>query len=306
MKKIILLLIVFGLLYNVSCRDTTDVAVTPRQSKTYLVAGIDDAAENTDVLILASYNMADGTSTIVHIPRDTLCKYSERYCKINSIFPYERSNGHTRQEAMSCLANYVSDTFGVLIDGYFCIDSETVIKAVDLIGGVDIELNQDLPIADENGEILYTLKAGKNHLDGASALNFVRYRKGYATGDLGRIDAQKLFISALLKSARDDIGIDEAAKICVSVIPRITTNVGVTELVGVRFNARLNKQKSAIDYITIPGEAAMIGGTSFYIINRKSAADTFERDFSLTSDGFDPKRFLTDKSNGDVENIYNK
>ena len=101
MKKIIVLLIVFGLLYNVSCRETVDAAVTPRQSKTYLVAGIDDVAENTDVLILASYNIANSTSTIVHIPRDTLCKYGERYCKINSIFPYERSKGHTRQEAMS-------------------------------------------------------------------------------------------------------------------------------------------------------------------------------------------------------------
>lgn len=306
MKKIILLLIVFGILYNVSCRETTDVAVTPRQSKTYLLAGIDEAAENTDVLILASYNTADWTSTIVHIPRDTFCKYGERYCKINSIFPYEISNGHTRQEAMSCLANYISDTFGVLIDGYFCIDSETMIKAVDLMGGVDIELDQDLPIEDENGEVLYTLKAGENHLDGASALRFVRYRRGYATGDLGRIDAQKLFISALLKSARDDIGIDEAAKMCVTIMPEITTNVGVIEIVGVLFNARLNKEKNAIDYITLPGEATMIDNASFYIINRKNAADVFNRDFSLTKEGFDPRNFLTDKSNGYVENIYDK
>ena len=48
MKKILLFLSLVMLL-NVSCSGTSDVSVTPRQSRTYLIAGIDDAAENTDV-----------------------------------------------------------------------------------------------------------------------------------------------------------------------------------------------------------------------------------------------------------------
>lgn len=305
MKKIVILLLTLGVVFNFSCGRTTDASVSLRQSKTYLVAGIDDAAENTDVLILASYNMTDGTATVVHIPRDTFCKYGEKYRKINSIFPYERNKGNSRSEAMSRLTSYISDTFGVFIDGYFCIDRQTLINAVDLMGGVDIELDRDLSIEDEHGELLYTLTAGKNHLDGASAADFVRYRRGYTTGDLGRINAQKLFVSALLRGARERIGIDEAARIYVEIMPRITTNVGVTELVSILFNARMNKDKKDISFVTMPGEATMIKKASFYVINRKSAAETFKRDFSLTRAGFDPSLNLTDKSNRIVENIYN-
>ena len=304
MKKTILLFLTLAMLLNVSCSGTSDVSVTPRQSRTYLIAGIDDAAENTDVLILAAYNMADGTSTVVHIPRDTFCKYGGKYRKINSIFPYERNKGATKDEAMSYLASYISDTFGVVIDGYFCIDRETLIEAVDLMGGVDIELDRELLIKGAQGEILLELNAGENHLNGEQAARFIRYRKGYTDGDLGRINAQKMFLSALFRRAQKEVGIDDAARMYVAIMPRITTNVGVTELLEILFNARINKGKKDADCITLPGEALTIDNASFYVIHRKSAAELFYRDFSLTNKGFDSERLLTDKSNRAVEDIY--
>ena len=306
MKKIISIFLLLGILFSSSCRCTEDVAVAPRQSKTYLVAGIDDVAENTDVLILASYTMANGTATLVHIPRDTLCKYGGKYRKINGIFPFERTNGRTKEGAMSCLSSYISEVFGVDIDGYFCIDRETLIKAVDLMGGVDIELDENHSIKGDYGEILYALEPGKNHLDGESAADFIRYRKEYTNGDLGRINAQKLFLSTFFKKAREDIGIDGAVKMYVAIMPRITTNVGLPELLEVLLNAGVNTGKNAPDYVTLPGEATMLDNVSFYIINRKNAAEVFKRDFAIKGNGLDPERLLTDKNNCIVENIYNK
>ena len=306
MKKIILLLLTLALSFNIACNNTADAAATPKQIKTYLVAGIDDAAENTDVLILASYNMTDGTATAVHIPRDTFCKYDEKYRKINGIFPYERGKGLTKDEAMSRLVSYISDVLGVIIDGYFCIDKETLIEAVDLIGGVDVVLDRELPIMDERGVVLYTLNPGKNHLDGEAAARFIRYRKGYVDGDLGRIAAQKLFLSALLGQTQKSVGIAEAVRMYVKIMPRISTNVGITELVDMILNARVHSNKKDVNCVTLPGDATIIQKTSYYIINRKSAAELLERDFLMTNGGFDPERLLTDESNRTVENIYNK
>ncbi len=306
MKKIIILLLTLALLVNVSCVSTVNTSVEERNTRTYLFAGVDDAAENTDVLVLASYNSKDKTGTVLHIPRDTFCKYDGEYRKINSILPLEmRKNGGSRSVAMSRLVAYLSELFGVAIDGYFCIDRNTLIKTVDLIGGVDVVLDHELEIYDEHGEHLYTLSPGKNRLDGKRAAAFVRYRRGYATGDLGRIDAQKIFLAGLLKGAKEQIGVDEAARLLFEITPDITTDVGPLETLDALLELRSTKSDKGIRYLTLPGEALMLEGVSYYVLNRKSAAETLLRDFFLTGGGFDPHRYLTDSSRLSVENIYN-
>jgi hypothetical protein len=100
------------------------------------------------------------------------------------------------------------------------------------------------------------------------------------------------------------MGIDDAARMYVAIMPRIITNVGVTELLEILFNARINKGKKDADCITLPGEALTVDDASFYVIHRKSAAELFYSDFSLTDKGFDSERLLTDKSNRAVEDIY--
>ena len=60
-----------------------------------------------------------------------------------------------------------------------------------------------------------------------------------------------------------------------------------------------------IRFVTVPGEAAMIDGVSFYIFNRKNAAEILKRDFYITDKGFDPERVFTREDNLTAKNIYN-
>ena len=304
MKKIILLLLIITLASSTACRKTLDTAADNGEIRTYLIAGMDDAADNTDVLVLVSYNTAANTATVAHIPRDTLTRYGGEYVKINSIFPRARLSGKTNDEAMKTLADYLSSAMGVRIDGYFSADIGTFTKMVDILGGVDIELDSELVICDEHDKPLFTLNKGVNRLDGYSAAHFVRYRKGYATGDLGRIDAQKIFLTALFKTVKDQVGIEETARLLLALGPDVRTNAGLLDVFGFLVKNRNQLDDVDLRFVTVPGEATMINGKSFYVFNRKNTAEILIRDFYIASQGFDPERFFVNEDNLAVKNIY--
>ena len=304
MKKILFLLLIISAVLQTSCGKTLNASADEGEIRTYLIAGMDDAAGNTDVLMLASYNTAKNSATVAHIPRDTMVRYNGEYVKINAIFPRERLAGATSNEAMSALADYLSRAMGVRIDGYFATDIDTFSDMVDMLGGVDLELDHELVIYDEHGETLFTLEAGANHLDGYSAAQFVRYRKGYATGDLGRIDAQKLFISALIKTIKERVGVEEAARLLFAFGTDVKTDEGLLDVFGFLLKNRKNLDSIDVGFVTVPGEATVIENKSFYIIKRKSAAEMFKRDFYITDGGFDPERIFTRDDNLTVKNIY--
>ena len=304
MKKIILLLLIITLTSSTACRKTLDAVADEGEIRTYLIAGMDDAADNTDVLVLVSYNTASNTATVAHIPRDTMVRYGEEYVKINSIFPRTRLGGKTSDEAMKALADYLSKAMGVRIDGYFSADIDTFTKMVDILGGVDVELDRELVICDEHDEPLFTLSKGINRLDGYSAAHFVRYRKGYATGDLGRIDAQKIFLTALFKTVKDRIGIEETARLLLALGPDVRTNAGLLDVFGFLVKNRNRLDDVDLRFVTVPGEALMVNGKSFYIFNRKNAAEILIRDFYIVSKDFDSERVFVNEENLTVKNIY--
>lgn len=305
MKKICLILLIFALVFSCACRRTIDASVECDEIRTYLVVGFDEVAGNTDVIMLASHNTATNTATIAQIPRDTLCRYRGEYVKLNSVFPRERSSTGDTEAAMHRLTEYLSEAMGVRIDGFYSLDTDTLSTVVDTLGGVDITIGNELSISDEHGETLFTLTPGVNRLDGARAVQFVRYRRGYATGDLGRMDAQKLFLSALIKTVRDRVGLDEATRLLLTVAPKVSTDVGLLETLGFLLKNRQKLDTIRVQAVTVPGEPLMIENKSFYIINRKSTAEMLKRDFDINDGGFDPERVFTRKDNPTVENIYN-
>ena len=69
---------------------------------------------------------------------------------------------------------------------------------MDNLSGIEIDLPYDMDYEDSSQNLSIHLKAGKQTLGGKEALGFLRYRSGYVTGDLGRIDAQKLFLNAFI------------------------------------------------------------------------------------------------------------
>ena len=98
-----------------------------------------------------------------------------------------------------CLVKVIQKISGLSINRFMAVDFAGFAKMVDALGGV--EVCSTTPLEDnELGTVLAT--AGRQMLDGHTALNYVRARQvtTEVNGDYGRIKRQQLFLSSLLRS----------------------------------------------------------------------------------------------------------
>ena len=98
-----------------------------------------------------------------------------------------------------CLVKVIQKISGLAINRFMAVDFAGFSAMVDALGGV--EVCSPTPLEDaELGTIL--VDAGRQKLDGPTALNYVRARSITTedNGDYGRIKRQQLFLSSLLRS----------------------------------------------------------------------------------------------------------
>ena len=263
---------------------------------TYLVLGKDRASGLTDVIMLVSVDTEKSTAAVVQIPRDTYARYSEAgYKKINGALSFLGASG---------LCRFVEENMGVDIDGYFIFDLDTVVKAVDMLGGVEIDIPDDLYYRDEAQGLNISLKKGLQRLDGEAAEKFVRYRFGYLRGDLGRIDAQKLFISALIREVKTSLTPARAIKIASSLLGDIKTNVKLSEISSLAFSL-FDMNESDIMLVTLAGEdiRSEQSGAWYYVLSKGSAEEILCRLFN-TSTEFDKNGVFRNPASQSFDKIY--
>lgn len=98
-----------------------------------------------------------------------------------------------------CLVKVIQKMSGLSINRFMAVDFAGFSTMVDALGGV--EVCSTTPLEDyELGTVLAS--AGRQTLDGHTALNYVRARQvtTEVNGDYGRIKRQQLFLSSLLRS----------------------------------------------------------------------------------------------------------
>ncbi len=196
----------------------------------FLIVGVDKSSMLTDCIWILCFDNEAHEMNVMQIPRDTYVGTENAYpYKINSIYGNPKTvdwcetcqtsvdedevvdGVHTvcgteveqkTESNMSALIRYINTNLGIPIDHYILFDFDGFEAVVDAMGGVDITLDEDLRVYPSKSEY-YTLPAGENHLDGATALDFMRNRQAYSDGDLGRIKAQRQIIYAMLEKVMD-------------------------------------------------------------------------------------------------------
>ena len=265
---------------------------------TFFVAGRDSAAGLCDVLMLVRFEPQGERMTVLQIPRDTYAEYTDgSYRKLNGVL------SHLKDPVRVC--ELLSDAMGIDIDGYVCFDTDTFSDAVDLIGGVEIELSEPLDYEDPDGGLYIHLRAGRQVLDGEAALKFVRYRSGYARGDIGRMDAQKLFLASLARKARALDGAS-AARVVTSVLSRVDTDISVKDALSLmRTGASIPEENIA--FLTLPGEEAVAkrSGASYYSLSARACEEIMSELFGAPKGSFDTDGIFLNESYESFRDIYN-
>lgn len=269
----------------------------------YLIVGFDDAAENTDVIFTLGVDLKENTAYVAQIPRDTYFNFGGAQNKVNQIYAMNRLRGDEKNTAMRKTSDFLSESFGVDFDGFVGISVGAFKDVVDAIGGVDISLSKDLVVQIDGDEPI-TLKAGNNHISGDVAEKFVRYRKGYATGDLGRIDAQKLFINAIFAKVSSGVSLSDVASVAFRLRNDIVTDLKISDILPAVFRSKRAEEEKKTFFATVPGAAAFSNsGLSYYVINKAGAAK-IARDYMFSSKEFDPNRKFLNPSYQNFVDIY--
>lgn len=149
----------------------------------------------SDVMMIASLDLANKTVSILSVPRDTRVRLPGRrsYSKINEAhsrggIPYTRET--------------VEEFLGIEIDHHVVIKQEAIEAVVDALGGLQIDVEKDMDYDDNWGQLHIHLKEGPQRLNGEQVVGYMRFRHD-AEGDFGRIRRQQQVIQALADQVKD-------------------------------------------------------------------------------------------------------
>ncbi|MCX7787587.1 MAG: LCP family protein [Spirochaetes bacterium] len=179
---------------------------------------------NVDTLILLQLDLRTNKVALLSVPRDLY--YQGR--KLSTLY---RKFGRER------FVEVLKEISGVPIQKYVIVDMYSFIDVINLLGGVDVELKEDLidPTyrIKENGvwSTLY-YPAGIYHLNGVEVLRIVRSR--HVSSDFRRAERQQQILQALLKKAKSVYWGNLATlyQFITIILKYIDTNLSPMEILG--------------------------------------------------------------------------
>lgn len=190
----------------------------------------------TDTLMLASINPTTYESALLSIPRDLLVKIpgTIQQTKINAVYVYGLKIGG-QQKGIELLKKVVTEVTGQPIDYYAMVNFTAFSKAVDALGGVDLEVAEDIfdnryPGPNYSYQT-FEIKKGPHHLDGSTALKFVRVRHN-AGGDFGRAKRQQQVIEAAKEKFFKRRGLGESLDFFNEMLKIVADNVKTDITIG--------------------------------------------------------------------------
>ena len=164
--------------------------LTPAQQKE-LTTGSTKVAEGnrTDSIILVHVPSGDGQPAMISLPRDSYVPIAGHgKNKINAAYTFG---------GPKLLVQTIEQVTGVRIDGYVEIGFGGFASVVDSLDGVDICVAQAM----NDSRAGINLAKGCQRLNGPNSLGYVRARYSDPLGDIGRVQRQREFLSAIMHRA---------------------------------------------------------------------------------------------------------
>lgn len=211
---------------------------------TIVVFGVDSRDGNlgkgalSDVEMICSVNRKTGEIRLASVFRDSYLRIDEEgsYDKINEAYFL---GGH--EQAVSAL----EANLGLKVDDYATFNWKAVINAINVLGGVDLEIT-DKEFAYINSFITETVEAtgigsyqlehsGMNHLDGVQAVAYARLR--LMDTDFTRTERQRKVLGLAMEKAKQ-ADFATLTSLVGAVFPEISTSIGADDLFGIAKNAK--------------------------------------------------------------------
>lgn len=214
-----------------------------------------DDVGRSDTLFVVMLDKNEKNAAMLSVPRDTRVKIKGHgWDKINAAFAY---GGHKLTQET------VQDFLGIKLNNYVVVDFQGFKGLVDAVGGVDINVEKRMYYYDPYANFEIDLRPGKQHMDGKTAMQYVRYRD--EEGDIGRIRRQQKFIIALYQQIASKNIIAKMPGISKQIMSMVKTDLSLKEMVELGNVMRDMMEKNGLKMSMVPGEPRYIDDISYWI-----------------------------------------
>ncbi|MBQ2639483.1 MAG: LCP family protein [Bacilli bacterium] len=259
---------------DVSKNEGASSGKSVKEPFTILLMGIDstddvltkNAVANGDTLILITFNPKTLNATMLSIPRDSYvpiaCWSDKAQNKIT----------HAAGYGTDCMMNTIEEYFDVDIDYYAKINFKGLVKLVNAVGGIDVDVPKKLCTDDSSRKKEICINKGHQHLNGEQALVYARNRKQLANGDFGRAEHQQEIIKALMNKIKTVKDISKFTKILDTVSDNMDTNLTTKQILSFYNVGKdiIKKSLVADDSDIVDIQQLYLSGTGQMIYDKRS------------------------------------
>lgn len=235
---------------------------TSRNSVNILIVGLDnvDGGSRTDAIALAIFDAENTGLRIASIPRDSRVYIPGRsWDKINHAYVYGGIN---------LLRETLVNLTGIPIDYFVKVNYKSFPRIIDAIGGIDIYVEKKLQYNDYSGKLFINIPKGQQHMDGKTALGYVRFRHD-PLGDIGRVKRQQKFIDLVMQKLKSPSIITKIPTLVNEVIDAVDTDLAPLDALKLmQFANALPPER--ITMFMAPGKTGFSKNISYWILDNNA------------------------------------
>jgi LCP family protein required for cell wall assembly len=237
----------------------------PGEKINLLLMGVDarpgETESRSDTIIFVSVDTtrSEPAVLILSIPRDSRVAIPG--------YGIDKVNHAHSYGGIPLLLETVSQLLGQSIHYYVELNFEGFSRALDILGGVDLNVEERMYYPEEGID----LEPGLQHLDGEQCLAFVRYRY-YPEGDIARVSKQQQFLSALIDQHFTLANVFKLPLIFSEITPYVSTNLPIDKALSLG-NALSNMNMNQVQMQMVPGEATFVDEISYWIVDEAGLED---------------------------------
>lgn len=234
-----------------------------------LVMGVDNASRKqktaltrSDTTILVSCDPQTRKASLISLPRDSRVAIpGHGQGKLNSAHAYG---------GPGLAVQTVSNAFRVPVDHYVVVDTSALRKICDMIGPLEVNVEQEMQYTDRTGNLHIDLKPGRQKLTPARVEQFVRFRHT-PEADIGRIRRQQQVLMAAFKKVADPAFVVlHLPQLIATFSQCVKTDLSLDQI-GKLALFGVGLQDKDIAMSSLPGRPANIHRASYWIVNSAQA-----------------------------------
>lgn len=229
-----------------------------------LIIGSDKSLEqiSPNSVILTSYNSISEESLLLSIPLRTILQFSEEAVTVQQLL---------KEGRIEDLKSAINDSIGIEVDHYILVN---VFDLVEKIGGVSVNIPENISFPDINTDVTVLLEKGEKNLSGDLAISYLHYISGEGESILHVSDQQDVYLSILDKLMAKK-SYSEIANEMQLISEYFASDFSVEELISLGSSMTKLQESKIFKDKTLPIIVAEIDGNNYHVPQPEKITEIF-------------------------------